>query len=145
MENYNESVIGLLEPVADFDWVGKWRVRKALEILRQHKSDRYTTGIKPGSIVPVDQMPNMVKQVARAIGLVFIPDGIYNIEEGFKLEQAARSAIEAMGEVNAQRGKTAPHSSAPCIKGDNLASPSTMGKRVMYSDGTPSREYEENE
>lgn len=31
------SLMGLLEPIADCDWHGKWRIQKAIAILRQHE------------------------------------------------------------------------------------------------------------
>lgn len=37
-----------------------------------------------------------VERVKKAIALVFVPDGIYNIEEGWKLERAAKAALAAM-------------------------------------------------
>lgn len=36
-----------------------------------------------------------IRAVKEALAIVFVPHGLYNIEEGMKLEQAAKAAIEA--------------------------------------------------
>ena len=37
-----------------------------------------------------------VEVVARAIGIVFVPNSVWNIEEGMKLTRAAQAAIDAI-------------------------------------------------
>lgn len=39
---------------------------------------------------------DVVRVVTKAIASVFVPDGVYNIDEGMKMEQAAKAAIAAM-------------------------------------------------
>ncbi len=41
--------------------------------------------------------PVSVKECTKAVASVFVPDGIYNIEEGWKMEKAAKAVLEAAG------------------------------------------------
>lgn len=38
----------------------------------------------------------MVESTKQAIGNALIPDGVWNIDEGFKLERAAKAALQAI-------------------------------------------------
>lgn len=67
-----------------------------------------------------------IKAVAEALDPYL---DMHVIETG-KAGLAAQAAIAAMGEVNAQIS----HSSAPCVKGDNLASPAMQVREMTVEE-----------
>jgi hypothetical protein len=46
---------------------------------------------------PRNDAPVSLEKCKQAVGRVFVPDGVWNIEEGFKLEMAAKAVLETIG------------------------------------------------
>lgn len=89
-----QAAIGTLEPVKDIDWVGKWRVQKAIEIMRESVID------------PTDAD---VERVARALATVNYQGGYEKGDNRYvddmwgQYISEAKAAIAAL--TNNEKGK----------------------------------------
>lgn len=141
----NDSLIEKLEaerdsPEPKWPWL-EWRpaynsgLNRAIAVIRNHtaapiepihgRNRMWSDGCwwKPEQYTPAPD----VERVKQAIASVFIPDGIYNIEEGWTMERAAKAAVEAMGgdaDRKAAAGESRP--APPADMGDAVSQDTSL-------------------